>query len=416
MSHSKNKERIVISGIGLVTPLGIGVNKNWSALMEGKSGIDTVAEFVAAELPTTFAGEVKEFNPEDYVDHKMARQYDRYMHLAIAASDLALADAGISAGDLPKERTAILVGSGMGGMKTFYEQSVIMHEKGHRRVSPFFVPAIIANMAPGMLAIRYGTHGANFAIVSACATGAHSIAVALRMIQNGEADVALAGGAEAAIVPVAVAGFSSAKALSRRNDAPQKASRPFDIDRDGFVMGEGAGTLVLERETSAKARGARIYAYVCGAGNSSDAYHPTAPSEDGAGAALAMKTALQDAGIQPNELGYINAHSTSTPLGDKAEVAAMRLALGAAADKVAVSSTKSMTGHLLGAAGAVEAAYAALALYHAKLPPTINLDNLDPACAMDHVANQPRSANIEFAISNAFGFGGTNSALVLGKA
>ena len=416
MSSSPNKNRIAITGIGLVTPLGIGVRQNWNALMEGKSGIDTVEKFVEAGLPTTFAGAVKDFNPEDYVDRKMARQYDRYIHLAIAASDLALEDASFAIDDLPKERTAILVGSGMGGMETFYQQSVTMHEKGHRRVSPFFVPAIIANMAPGLLAIRYGTHGANFAIVSACATGAHSIAEAARMIQNDEADVALAGGSEAAIVPIAIAGFSSAKALSKRNDEPQKASRPYDVDRDGFVMGEGAGTLILEREEFAKARGAQIYAYIYGAGNSSDAYHPTAPSADGFGASLAMKHALQDAGIQPGDVGYINAHSTSTTLGDRAEVSAMRLAFGNAIDTVAVSATKSMTGHLLGAAGAAEAAYTALALQNGKLPPTINLDNLDPECAMDHVANTPREAKIEFALSNAFGFGGTNSALVLGKA
>ena len=341
---------------------------------------------------------------------------DRYIHLAIAASDLALEDAKLAVDDLPKERTAILVGSGMGGMETFYNQSVVMHERGHRRVSPFFVPAIIANMAPGLLAIRYGTHGANFAIVSACATGAHSIAQSTRMIQNGEADVVLAGGSEAAIVPIAIAGFSSAKALSKRNDEPQKASRPYDIDRDGFVMGEGAGTLVLEREESAKARGARIYAYICGAGNSSDAYHITAPSEDGFGASLAMSTAISDAGVQAGDIGYINAHSTSTMLGDRAEIAAMRKTLGAAANSTAVSSTKSMTGHLLGAAGAVEAAFTALALHHQTLPPTINLDNLDPECEMDHVANTPRKANFDYAISNAFGFGGTNSALVLGEA
>ncbi len=409
-------DRIVVTGIGLVTPIGIGIDENWENLMAGRSGIGTITRFDPSDLSTRFAGEVKNFDATDFMDRKEVRHYDRFLHFAVAASDLALKDAGLDKDSLPADRTGVLVGSGMGGMETFVANTLALENRGPRRVSPFFVPAIIGNMASGLLTIRYGVRGANFAIASACATGAHSIGEGLRMLQNDKADVMIVGGAEAAIIPLGVAGFIAARALSARNEEPERACRPFDVDRDGFVMGEGAGILILEKESTARARNARIYAWMAGAGYSSDAYHPTAPSEDGAGARLAMERALQDAGVQPHEIGYINAHATSTPLGDKAEVAAMRGLLGKAADSVAVSSTKSMTGHLLGAAGSVEAAYTVLALHRGKIPPTINLDNVDPDCEMDHVANTPRSADFDFALSNAFGFGGTNAALLFGKA
>ncbi|MFQ5627407.1 MAG: beta-ketoacyl-ACP synthase II [bacterium] len=413
--QAKKTDRIVITGIGLITPLGIGIESNWRALIGAKSGVSKISKPGIDEIPVQIAGEVKDFDPTQFLDKKMARQYDRYIHFSIAAGDLALQDAGLKNDDLPKDRTAVLVGSGMGGVETFHANAVAMHTRGYRRISPFFVPSTIANMASGLMAIRYGTRGANFAIVSACATGAHCVGEGYRMLQNNEADVVIAGGAEAANIPLCMAGFAAAKALSQRNDAPEQASRPFDLDRDGFVMGEGAGIIVLEKEETAKSRGARIYGNLIGVGYSSDAHHPTAPPADGSGAALAMELALKDAGIQPNDLGYINAHSTSTQLGDKAEAAAIRKALGSAVNDVAISSTKSMTGHLLGAAGSVEAAYTLLALYNSLLPPTINLQNVDPECELNHVANRPRAATMEFALSNAFGFGGTNSALVFAK-
>mgnify|MGYP005725362941 CR=1 FL=1 len=412
----RRDERVAVTGIGLLTPIGNSVDANWASLMEGKSGVGDITKFDASDLPMRFAGEVKDFDPLKYIDRKMARQYDTVFHYAIAAGDDALEDAGLNDDNLPKDRTAIIVGSGMGGVKTFYDNALILDQRGHRRISPYFVPSIIANMAPGLMAIRYGTRGGNFSVVSACATGAHSIGEAFRMIQHDEADVAIAGGSEAATIPLCIAGFASAKALSLNNDDPQGASRPFDVNRDGFVMGEGAGMLILEREEMARAREARIYAYLQGSGYSSDAFHPTAPSEDGSGAALAIERSIQDAEISPKDLGYINAHATSTPLGDRAEIMAMRKALDGAADDVAISSTKSMTGHLLGAAGAVEAAYTVLALHNGQLPPTINLNKLDPECEMDHVANRPREAKVDFALSNAFGFGGTNTSLIFGKA
>ncbi len=303
----------------------------------------------------------------------------------------------------------------MGGLETFMENARSLIEKGPRRVSPFFVPATITNIAAGLLAIRYGTHGVNYATVSACATGAHAIMDGLLLLRQGMMDVMIVGGSEAAITDIGIAAFAAAKALSRNNDNPRTASRPFDLARDGFVIGEGAGILILERKDRALARGARIWAEVCGAGASSDAFHITTPPEDGTGAAVAMRMALNDAGLKPQDIGYINAHATSTPLGDRAETAAIKSVFGVYTPNVAVSSTKSLTGHLLGAAGAVEAAYTAMALYHQKLPPTINLDNVDPACDLNHVANKPRTAAVQYALSNGFGFGGTNAVLALGK-
>ncbi len=415
MLSSLQPKRVFITGMGLVTPLGLTIEENWAGLMAGKSGIDKITRFDASHLGTRIAGEVKDFDPAQHLDHKEVRHYDRYIHLAFGAADRALADAGLRAEQLPHDCTGVLVGSGMGGMETFVENTRQLLEKGARRVSPFFVPAVIGNMASGLLAIRYGARGPNYAIVSACATGAHCIGAGGDMIRRGIAEVMIVGGAEAAIIELGVAGFIAAKALSKRNDAPAEASRPFDRDRDGFVMGEGAGVLIIESEEHAKNRGARIWAELLGSGSSSDAYHPTAPSADGAGAALAMQNALADAKIPKEEIGYVNAHATSTLLGDRAEAAAMRKFFGEHIKSVAVSSTKSMTGHLLGAAGAVETAYAILALHHQTLPPTINLHHVDPECELNHVVNVPRPAAVRYALSNAFGFGGTNSAVVLGR-
>lgn len=415
MSQIHGERRVLLTGIGLVTPLGLTIEENWSNLLAGKSGIDKITHFDAAHLGTHIAGEVRNFDPAQYMDHKEVRHYDRFVHMAIGAADKALADAGLSAENLPHDDTGIIVGSGMGGMETFVDNTRLLIEKGARRVSPFFVPATISNMASGLLTIRYGARGPSYSVVSACATGAHCIGIGLDMIRRGTAEVMIVGGSEAAIIELGVAGFIAVKALSKRNDAPQLASRPFDKDRDGFVLGEGAGVLVLESEAHARKRGARVWAELVGSGSSSDAYHPTAPSADGAGAGLAMKTALRDARLDKEKIGYINAHATSTPLGDAAETAAIKSVFKEYTPHVAVSSTKSMTGHLLGAAGAVEAAYSALALYHQILPPTINLENIDPACDLNHVANKPREAKLQYALSNAFGFGGTNAALVLGR-
>jgi len=406
---------IVITGIGLITPLGITAEENWRALMEGRSGIDMIQRFDASSLPARFGGEVKNFDAANYMDAKEVRHYDRYTHFAVAAADAALADAGLKPEDLPKEKTGIVVGSGMGGVETFMDNARSLIEKGPRRVSPFFVPATITNIAAGFLSIRYGTHGVNYATVSACATGAHAIMDGLMLLRQGYMDVMIVGGSEAPITDISIAGFAAAKALSKNNENARTASRPFDIARDGFVMGEGAGILILERQDRAQARGARIWAKVCGAGSSSDAFHITTPPEDGKGAALAMRMALNDAGLQPQDIGYINAHATSTPLGDIAETSAIKSVLGEQVKNVAISSTKSMTGHLLGAAGAVEAAYTAMALYHQMLPPTINLETVDPKCDLNHVANKPRPAMMKYALSNGFGFGGTNAVLALGK-
>ncbi len=412
---STKENTTVITGMGLVTPLGIGLQENWGNLRIGKSGIGEISLFDAADLSTQIAGEVDDFNPLDYIDKKKSRRYDRFIHLSIAAGDLALQNAGLAAENLPAERTGILVGSGMGGMQTFVENVLTLKEKGPYRVSPFFVPAIITNMAPGLLSIRYGTRGVNFSISSACATGAHALGQACRMIERGDADVMIAGGSEAAIIPLGIAGFIALRALSTRNDAPEKASRPFDKSRDGFVMGEGSGILILENEKHARARGARVFARFSGIGYSSDAYHPTAPSIRGEGAALAMKNAIADAGIEPGDVRYINAHGTSTSAGDKAEVAAIKSVFNGSAADVCISSTKSMTGHMLGAAGSIEAIFSILALHYSELPPTINLDDIDPECELNHVANKSRRITSKFAISNSFGFGGTNSALVFEK-
>ncbi|WP_223066736.1 beta-ketoacyl-ACP synthase II [Paenibacillus caui] len=408
------KHRVVITGMGAVTSLGKDLNTFWDNLMAGKSGVSLIEAFDVSEYPTRIAASVKDFNPEDYMDRKEARKMDRFVQFAVAAGSMALKDSGIEIGtNTDAERIGVSIGSGIGGLGTWEDQHNILLEKGPKRVSPFFIPMMIANMASGQMSIMFGAKGPNTTPVTACATGSHSIGDSFRLIQRGDADVMICGGAEATIRPTGMAGFCSMRAMSTRNDEPEKASRPFDVDRDGFVMGEGAGILVLESLEHAQARGARIYAEVIGYGLSGDAHHMTEPDPDGA--ARCMKMAIRDAGIKPEEIDYINAHGTSTPVGDRSETLAVKKSLGDHAYKVAVSSTKSMTGHLLGAAGGVEAVICGLALTRGVIPPTINLDNQDPECDLDYVPNKPRPADIKIAMSNSFGFGGHNATIILKK-
>ncbi|AQS55582.1 beta-ketoacyl-ACP synthase II [Novibacillus thermophilus] len=408
--------RVVITGMGVVSPLGNDKETFWDALLSGKSGIGPITHFDASQYPSRIAGEVKHFDPLNYMEKKDARRMDRFVQFAVAAAKMALEDAAFDMQSIDPDRVGVYIGSGIGGLNTWEEQHRILLEKGPRRVSPFFIPMMIANMASGQVSIMTGAKGPNSAAISACATGTHAIGDAFRIIQRGEADAMLAGGAEATITPTAFAGFSSMKALSTsRNDAPTKASRPFDKDRDGFVMSEGSGVLLLERLEPAVARGANIYAEVVGYGMSGDAYHLTSPSPGGEGAARCMKRALQDAGLRPEDVGYINAHGTSTDYNDALETMAIKSTFGAHAYKVAISSTKSMTGHLLGAAGAVEAIATALALKDQILPPTINYETPDPECDLDYVPNESRRAEIAAAISNSLGFGGHNATIALKK-
>lgn len=381
--------------------------------MEGKSGISQIEAFDTTDYPTKIASSVKDFNPEDYIDKKEARRMDRFVQFGIAASKKALEDAGLDMDQTNRDRVGVIVGSGIGGLGTWEEQHRILLEKGVKRVSPFFIPMMIANMASGHISMMIGARGPNTAAVSACATGTHSIGDAFKIIQRGDADVMICGGAEATIRPIGMAGFCAMRAMSTRNDEPERASRPFDVDRDGFVMGEGSGVLVLESLEHALQRGARIYAEVAGYGMSADAHHITEPDPEGP--ALCMTRAIQDAGFQPEQIDYINAHGTSTPVGDKSETRAIKAALGNHARNVAISSTKSMTGHLLGAAGGVEAVICALTLQHGMIPPTINLENQDPECDLDYVPNVPRKADVRTAMSNSFGFGGHNATVVLTK-
>ena len=408
--------RVVITGMGVVSPLGNDRETFWDALLSGKSGIGPITHFDASQFPSRIAGEVKHFDPLNYMEKKDARRMDRFVQFAVAAAKMALEDAAFDMQSIDPDRVGVYIGSGIGGLNTWEEQHRILLEKGPRRVSPFFIPMMIANMASGQVSIMTGAKGPNSAAISACATGTHAIGAAFRIIQRGEADAMLAGGAEATITPTAFAGFSSMKALSTsRNDEPTKASRPFDKDRDGFVMSEGSGVLLLERLEHAVARGARIYAEVAGYGMSGDAYHLTSPAPGGEGAARCMKRALQDAGLRPEDVGYINAHGTSTDYNDVLETMAIKSTFGAHAHKVAISSTKSMTGHLLGAAGAVEAIATALALKDQILPPTINYETPDPECDLDYVPNESRRAEIAAAISNSLGFGGHNATIALKK-
>ena len=411
-----SKRRVVITGLGTVSPVGIGTAENWRNILAGKSGIGRVTRFDATGYPAMIAGEVKNFDPTQFgISEKEARRMDRFIQLGMAASIEAIKDSGLEVTEANAERIGVHLGSGIGGVGTIEDTTRTIAEKGPRRVSPFYVPMSIINMISGDLSVMYGLKGPNLAMVTACATATHGIGDAGRLIEYGDADVMIAGGAEAAITPTALAGFGNAKALSTRNDSPEIASRPWDKDRDGFVLGEGAGVVVLEEYEHAKKRGAKIYCELVGFGMSGDAYHMTSPPEGGEGAARCILNALRNAGLNTEQVQYVNAHGTSTPLGDRAETLAAKAAFGDHAYKLAMSSTKSMTGHLLGAAGGIEAVYTALAVYHQVAPPTINLVTPDPDCDLDYVPNTPRQMKIDVAISNSFGFGGTNGTLVFRK-
>ncbi len=408
-----SKRRVVVTGLGMLSPVGNTAEESWKAILNGQSGITSIDHFDTTDFPTKFAGLVKDFDPEAYgISKKDARKMDLFIQYGVAAGLQAFQDSGLEVNEENATRIGVSIGSGIGGLGLIEQNHTSLTNGGPRKLSPFFVPSTIINMAAGHLSIMKGLRGPNVAITTACTTGTHAIGFAARMIAYGDADVMVAGGAEKASTPMGMGGFAAAKALSSRNDEPQKASRPWDKDRDGFVLGDGAGVLVLEEYEHAKARGARIYAELIGFGMSGDAHHMTAPPDDGSGAALSMKNALKDAGVAPESIGYINAHGTSTPLGDKAELRAVKKTFGEHAYKLMVSSTKSMTGHLLGAAGAVEAIITILALRDQIAPPTINLDNPDEECDLDLVANVAKPASIECALSNSFGFGGTNGSLV----
>ncbi len=411
---SKNR-RVVVTGLGCVAPNGNTVAEAWSAITEGKSGIANITKFDASAFSTRFAGEVKNFNVEGYLDAKEARHMDTFIHYGMAAGIQAIQDSGLVVTEENADRIGVIIGSGIGGLPMIEEQKADYDKRGPRRISPFFVPASIINMISGNLSIKYGMRGPNLAIVTACTTGLHSIGAAARLIEYGDADVMVAGGAESTVSPLGLGGFATARALSSRNDDPATASRPWDKDRDGFVLGEGAGVMVLEEYEHAKARGARIYAELLGFGMSADAYHMTSPLEDGSGGAKSAIAAMKNAGINPDQVQYVNAHGTSTPLGDVAEVTGIKYAFGDHAKSLVVSSTKSMTGHLLGGAGGLEAVFTVLAIHHQVAPPTINLFNQDPACDLDFCANVARPMAIQYAVKNSFGFGGTNGSLVFGK-
>ncbi|CAM3435011.1 MULTISPECIES: beta-ketoacyl-ACP synthase II [Saccharibacillus] len=410
----EQQHRVVVTGMGVVTSLGKDVETFWNSLLAGKSGVSKIESFDVSEYPTQIAAEIHDFNPEDYVERKEARKMDRYVQFAYAASTQALQDSGLKIGDtVEAERIGVIVGSGIGGLGTWEDQFTTLLQKGPKRVSPFFIPMMIANMGSGDVSIKLGAKGPNTSVVTACATGTHSIGDSFKLIARGDADAMICGGAEATIRPTGLAGFCAMRAMSTRNDDPSKASRPFDKERDGFIMGEGAGVFVLESLEHAEARGARIYAEVVGYGLSADAHHMTDPDPDGA--ARCMKMALKSAGLQPEDLDYINAHGTSTPAGDLSETKAVKMALGDHAYKVAVSSTKSMTGHLLGAAGGVEAVICALSLDNQIMAPTINIENPDEACDLDYVPNTARKAELNVVMSNSFGFGGHNASVILKK-
>ena len=406
------RRRVVITGLGAVTPLGVGVPETWKALTAGVSGIGTITRFDASDYPSQIAGEVKGFDPTLYIEKKEIKKMDSFIHYAVAASQEAVDDARIQVSEENADRVGVYIGAGIGGLPAIEQYHHVLLDKGPGRVSPFFIPMVIINLASGQVAIRFGAKGPNSCAVTACATGNHCIGDALRIIQRGEADVMLAGGAESTICPLALAGFAAAKALSKRNDDPTRASRPFDLDRDGFVIGEGAGVVVLEELDHARKRGARIYGELVGYAMTSDAYHITAPPDDGGGAVDCMEKAIRDAGISKEEIGYINAHATST-FADKIETQVIKTVFGDKAYRIPVSSTKSMTGHLLGAAGGIEAVFTTLALYHGVLPPTINIETPDPECDLDYIPGQARTQPVKAAISNAFGFGGVNACLVM---
>ncbi|MBX3236526.1 MAG: beta-ketoacyl-ACP synthase II [Nitrospiraceae bacterium] len=412
--QTRSTRRVVVTGLGLVTPLGTGVEKTWKALCAGESGIGRITRFDPTAYDAQIAGEVKDFDPAQFIEKKEIKKMDTFIHYAVGAAQLAVDDAGLKVSPEEATKVGVYIGSGIGGLGSIEHYHDVLKEKGPGRVSPFFIPMTIINLASGQVAIRIGAKGPNSCAVTACATGNHCIGDAFRLIQREDADVMIAGGAEAAITPLGVAGFASAKALSFRNSEPTRASRPFDKDRDGFVLGEGAGVVVLEELEHARRRGARIYAELVGYAMNSDAYHITAPPEEGEGAVRCMELALKDAGVAKTDIGYINAHGTST-MADAIETKAIKQVFGEQAYKIAVSSTKSMTGHLLGAAGGIEAVFSILALHQGMLPPTINLENPDPACDLDYVPNKARTASPKVVLSNSFGFGGVNACLLFRK-
>jgi 3-oxoacyl-[acyl-carrier-protein] synthase II len=408
-------KRVVVTGVGAVTPIGNTAEEFWASLIQGVSGIGPITRFDATGFATRIAGELKGFEPLKYIDKKDDRKLDPYLKYAVACAAMAVEDAGLNVERVEKTRFGVLVGSGIGGITTLLDSHDVLNAKGPDRVSPFFIPMLIINMASGLISMRFGAKGPNSSVVTACATGNHAIGDAMKIIQRGDADVMIAGGAEAIIIPLTIAGFCQMKAMSTRNDEPTRASRPFDAGRDGFVCGEGGGLVVIESLEHALARDARIYAELIGYGMTGDAHHMTAPDPEGDGAARAMAAALADAAVATSSVGYINAHGTSTPYNDKFETLAIKRVFGDHARKLAVSSTKSMTGHLLGAAGGIEAIATVFALHHGVLPPTINYETPDPECDLDYVPNQARKQDVEVALSNAFGFGGTNATLVFQK-
>jgi len=410
-----DKKRVVVTGLGMITPLGIGVEDSWNSLIAGRPGIRRITHFDSSNFPTQIAGEVEGFNPEDYIEPKDIKKMDRFIHFAIAAAKMAINDSGLKITDSNAEKVGVVVGSGIGGLHAIEHYHSVFLEKGPRRISPFFIPMLAINLASGQISIKIGAKGPNSAVATACATGSHSIGDAYKIIQRGDADAMIAGGTEAVITPLGIGGFNAMKTLSTRNDEPEKASRPFDIDRDGFVMGEGAGIVILESLESAMDRGAKIYAEIVGYGMTADAYHITAPAPGGEGAARCMKITLKDGSVNPSEVDYINAHGTSTKYGDEIETNAIKTVFGEHAYKVAISSTKSMIGHLLGAAGGVEAVIVILSIYNDIIPPTINLDKPDPKCDLDYVPYKSRRMTVNYALSNSFGFGGTNACLLFKK-
>lgn len=408
------KRRVVVTGVGLVTPLGVGSEDTWQTLLQGRSGIGPITRFDAGQFASRVAGEVKNFDPTAFIERREARKMDRFIHYALAAAEIAVRDAGFSGWDRCEgERVGVVIGSGIGGFGTIESEHQVLMQKGPRRISPFFIPSAIINLAAGQVSIRFGARGPNSAPCTACSSGSHAVGDSFKIIQRGDADVMIAGGSEAAITPMSVAGFDALKALSTRNDEPVRASRPFDRERDGFVLGEGAGILILEELGHALRRDARIYAEIVGYAMSGDAYHITAPPPDADGAVRVMKKTLEDAGVPPDCVDYINAHGTSTPPNDRTETAAIKAVFGEHAYKLAISSTKSMIGHLLGAAGAVEIGVTVLSVRDQILHPTINQEFADPDCDLDYVPNQARRASVRYALSNSFGFGGTNACVLI---
>lgn len=416
MATKNQKVRVVVTGMGAVTPVGLSIQESWSALLQGKSGVGRITRFDVSQYDTKIAAELKGFDPLNFMDRKTAQRMDPFAHYGMAATEMAVKDAGLNLDKIDRDRVGVIFGSGIGGMITYHQQQETLYQTGGpHRISPFFVTMMIADIVAGHIAMRYQFKGPNYATTSACATSAHAIADAFMLIQRGDMDVAVTGGSEAPICPMGVGGFNAMKALSTRNDEPEKACRPFDAKRDGFVMGEGAAVLILEELNHALKRGARIYAELAGMGLTADAYHVTAPAPGGEGAVRSMRLCIKDAGMQPNEIDYINAHGTSTPYNDKTETEAIKTVFGEHAYKLHVSSTKSMTGHLLGAAGAIEAIITVLAVYHDEIPPTINYEFPDPECDLNYVPNKPIKKVVNAAISNAFGFGGHNASLLFKK-